>query len=124
MSNDHLLGERIAKLPAWAREHIETLERQRDEAVRTLRNFTDEQKPQPFYVEDMVCVSRGAPTTMRRYVHGHWLKFSHRGLELSLLMRDEGVSLQYGQGRSGLKDILFQPTSYQSFNLMYPEKIK
>lgn len=124
MSNDHLLGERIAKLPTWVRVHIETLERQRDAAVRALRNFTDEQTPQPFYVEDMVCISKGAPTTVRGYVHGHWLNFSHRELEFSLMMHDDGVALQYGQGRNGLKDILLQPTSFQSLLLKYPEKIK
>jgi hypothetical protein len=120
VNNGHLLEDRIAKLPAWVREHIEMLERQREEAVRKLVHFTEEQKPQPFYVEDMVCLTKGAPQRMRRYVHAYRLNFNHRGLTFSLTMRDDGVTLQYGQ-EGGLRDIMCQPTSYQSFNLKYPE---
>lgn len=125
MKNGHLLAEKIAKqLPMWAQQHIEMLQRQRDAAVRTLEQFTEEQKPQHFYVEDIVCIKQGAPTTMRRYIHGHFIRYEHRGLEFSISEYDDGVSIQYGQGRSGLHNVLMQPTSFQQIKLIYPEQDK
>lgn len=124
MKNGHLLGEKIAKLlPRWAQLHIEDLQRQRDEAVRTLENFTQEQKPQHFYMESTVCIKQGSPTTLRRYIHGHWLRYEHRGLDFTIIEYEDHVSFQYGQVR-GLRDILMQPSSYQQFKLIYPEQVK
>lgn len=121
MKNEHLLSDRIAKLPEWARKHIETLERQREEAIRRLRQFTNTLTKQPFYIDELACLTSGAPESVRRYIEAHWIRFDHRGLDISIMMREDGVHIQYGQ-HGGMKDILFQPTSYQSFTLKYPEQ--
>lgn len=121
MKNGHLLQERIAKLPDWAKAHILSLERQREEAIRKLSQFTDGQKWSPFYVDELACLTPGSPTTVRRYVDAYRINFLDRGLDLSITTREEGVSIQYGQLVNGMKDIMFQPTSYQSFVLKYPE---
>lgn len=124
MKNGHLLADKIAKLlPQWAQAHIADLQRQRDEAVRTLENFTQEQKPQHFYVETMACLTKGSPQTVRRYIHGYSIRYEHRGLDFTITEHDDGVSIQYGQ-RTGITDILMQPTSFQQFKLSYPEKQK
>ena len=38
----------VTKLPKWAQEHIQTIERQRDHATATLKEFLDSQTPSSF----------------------------------------------------------------------------
>jgi hypothetical protein len=44
----------VTKLPKWAQEHIQTIERQRDHATATLKKFLDSQTPSSFFVEEFV----------------------------------------------------------------------
>jgi hypothetical protein len=42
----------ITKLPKWAQEHIQTIERQRDFAIKTLDDFINTQTPSDFFVDE------------------------------------------------------------------------
>lgn len=43
--------EQLEKLPKWARDHIKTIERERDEAVRKAEGLFDAQEPGPVTFE-------------------------------------------------------------------------
>ena len=45
------IEEKIAKLPVWARKHIEDLQRERDSAHRALKEFLDTQTPTQIWTE-------------------------------------------------------------------------
>jgi hypothetical protein len=72
--------EQIAKLPAWARETIKTLQRERDVAVRTLNEFRDNDTPSPFWYDASVSTGeeRG-PSYKRRFVQTGQLHVEYSG---------------------------------------------
>lgn len=57
------------KLPKWAQQHIEEIQRQRDSAVAALKQYLDHQTPSRIYFEDFVCLEKGAPDYTKVYIH-------------------------------------------------------
>jgi hypothetical protein len=110
--------EQIAKLPKWAREHIENLERDALVATSRLDDMLDSQTPSPIYHEDMV--SRGGEFKFsKHFVQARDLTFTHAGVALAVrLHRDDAIELSWGpETVHGLGDICFIPSAYQQARL-------
>lgn len=48
------LMAKMAKLPTWARDHMEKLQREKDAILACLCRFAETKKPSPIYIEDHV----------------------------------------------------------------------
>jgi hypothetical protein len=106
----------ISKLPKWAQQHIEDLQRQRDIAVKRLNEMTDDQTPSPFYA-DQYDSTKTPPESRRVYFQAHRMTVGHLGLELDIILRDDGIDCAYYSGDRRVGDICLTPTSFQSFTL-------
>lgn len=73
----------IEKLPQWAQKHIENLERERDAAIRALKDFTNENTPSGVYIADHPCLGedmetgekKSGCTPVRRYIQAKRVMF-------------------------------------------------
>lgn len=112
--------EQLAKLPAWARAHIQNVTREREVALDALNKYVDEQTAAPFYVEEMECTGEKAgPSFKRRYIQSHKMTVEFKGVELNIHLRDrEGIQLQWGTPRHGLGHVAFVPSSFQAATLV------
>jgi C4-dicarboxylate-specific signal transduction histidine kinase len=86
------LTQKIARLPAWAQKHIETLTRERNRALEAQQEYLDEQTESPFYVE-----FSGPQNRQSRFVQAH-----------SMTVRWQGVKLRvdanpYGNAGDGIR---------------------
>jgi len=111
------LDERVSKLPVWAQDHINDLERDVRNTRRRLDRFLDTQTPTKVWVEDYVA-------GVKSYVPDDRVVISHQGVTLEVNARgDEGIRLQWRpQGTHGLGELSFVPVSYQQAritNLLY-----
>jgi hypothetical protein len=43
--------KQFEKLPKWAEEHIKTIQRERDNAVRALNDYVNSQTPTEIYID-------------------------------------------------------------------------
>ena len=111
----------IAKLPKWAKEHIEDVERQRDAAVHQLNRFCDEQTPSAFYVEDHPCIGgKSGPSEKRHYLQTHKVAIEYKGVVLEIITRGDanGIVLQWGPPEPMMGEIAMIPTGFQSARLV------
>lgn len=126
-------AEQLSKLPKWAQEHIQNVERQRVVAVRALDEYVDSQTPSSFYTEDLECTTDGGPTMRRRYIHGHQISIDHAGVHLDIHLarkddgqREFGIELQYGatEGSLGFSPIAIVPHSVNAIQLVHKENMQ
>src|SRR5262249_53047522 len=90
--------EQLAKLPKWAQDHITKLERQREEAIRTLNQALDTQTESSFSVVATPCTGETTgPSFKRAYVQAHSIEVRWRGVELTVDAND------YGQNGKGIR---------------------
>lgn len=124
-------ADRIAKLPAWAREEIENLTRERENAVRALAEHIDKQTPSPFYREEMV--SDGAqgpgPSRYRFYVQGHDMLCEAHGIKLRICTaygstNENSITLQWEGAARDSSEVGFIPHSYQMARLVARSKMR
>ena len=118
----------IDKLPKWAQEHISSLERERDEAVKTLARFEDSQTESQIYYEQMPSDGRqSGPSFSRRYINGatHGVTFNAHGVQLDVRIHDEGPRNQPSIGLSWSADerylsrnVAVIPTGYQQLSIV------
>jgi hypothetical protein len=93
-----------------------------------MKEATDADTPSPFFYEDHVCVDAGSPRHVRRYIQSRWVRLSHKGLDVNLLLRDYGketvLDVSYGSER-GLSDrVRLEPRAYQQLYIYCPEPPK
>ena len=116
----------ITKLPKWAQAHIQTIQRQRDNAVRALNNYCDSQTESPFRVREWEYTGeeRGS-TTKVRYIQSHTMEVLWKGVELSIILRpkEDGMDLQWSAPNRIGGLIAFVPTSHQSARLVNPKEV-
>jgi hypothetical protein len=119
------MNDRIAKLPKWAREHIENLQRERDHAVNQMHKMLDEQTPTSVWSDDIVCTNT-PPQHIRRYFQARHLTIAHAGVELSIRMgEDECLKLSWHPHERGLTNhVMFVPVSFQQVELYLPENAR
>lgn len=115
--------EQIAKLPKWAQEHIETISRERELAVRSLNQYCDESTPSPFSTFEYVCTGEiQGPSGKRRYIQAIAIEVEWRGVTLRIDANDygnngKGIRLQWGTKRN-TEEVAFIPTSYQAARIL------
>jgi hypothetical protein len=120
---------RIEKLPAWAREHIKDLQRQRDLAVRSLNEYCDTQTPSPFFTSDMESTGeQKGPTIRKRYIQAYKIIVEHEGVSLKVMVRpgdSKKIELQWGVAEGRItEDIAFVPCSFQAADLIAKENMR
>lgn len=120
-----LTNEQIQKLPKFAQAYIQDLIRERETAVQALNDWTDTQTPQPFFVEEMLCIGeQRGPSLKRRYIEGHRVAVVHQGVRLSIMLRDTAIELQWEDENRGMKEVAMIPQSYQQVRLKACEVTK
>jgi len=110
--------EQFNKLPKYAQEHIEELQRDRDLAIKKLNDFLDSQTPSPIYVDDMIAFS-GGPKQIRQYVHGQRVFFEKDGVTLEVSLFDDyrNIEMRYYQTKRLTGSVALTPVSHQHLRL-------
>jgi hypothetical protein len=112
-------SEQIAKLPAWAREHIYTLSRERREAIRVLNDFQNSDIPSPFYFEKNASTGEEKGINFKRhYIQSHRVYIEHRGVKCEISAQSGGLSgvgvrLKWEHADSS-SELAFIPDCHQS----------
>lgn len=111
--------EQIAKLPKWAREHIEHLARRADDTQTMIHQILDDQTKSKIstdiYADGAFC---------KVYFNAsEQLHIEHAGVFLKVNLRTEDrIELQWSTHEFGLGDCCFIPSSYQQARLVHPEQ--
>jgi hypothetical protein len=92
------------KLPKWAQDYIQKVERQRDAAVDALNNFVNEQTPTNVYIEENPCTGEGTtgPICKIRYLQVHAVTFKLGKEEITVRHKFDSPGLQISAGWSRL----------------------
>ncbi len=120
----------ILKLPAWVQAHIKDIQRQRDVAVQSLMDWSDSQTEQPISVCEMVCVNKGSPSILTRYIEGSSVTIKWAGVELSVTLRDSSsmhdnsIGLQWHSTDRRMSHVSMVPNSFQSVSLISKENMR
>jgi hypothetical protein len=124
---------RVETLPKWAREYIRSVEYQRDEAWKALKNSIDGETQSPITFEKHVTQPNGAHETVRFNVQSHSVEVDYAGVFLRMLCRPDAVrsgdaiDLQWTISKAGVistEDVIFQPRSFQSAYLFPPGRVR
>lgn len=92
----------ISKLPKWAQTEMQNLQRERDTAVKALREYVDGQTESEIYIDNLECIGeKKGPSLIRRYINGeHQVTFAHAGINLTVsIFRDNSIELRYGRSQ-------------------------
>lgn len=110
------LNKRISALPKWAQDHIQTLERQRKEAVDALNAAQDTATPTPVFFERHVCVNSGEGTvTTKHYIPTDRITVEYEGIA-SKLQR---------AGMTGvMSEVAMIPESFQQVRLVEKSRLR
>jgi hypothetical protein len=122
----------MATLPHWAQAYIQKLTREREEALRALREWSDSQTPSPIYIDEFVLTGEGGrgPTTKRRYITTDQLEVEHTNIHLRILLRQQGdngparIELQWSAIRPPLGHVGFIPSGFQAADLIAPKDLR
>lgn len=124
--------EQIAKLPKWARDHIETLDSNMKAAQATCARMNEDQKPSPIYVDDWYAKPR-----IKRYVQSPTGRVivEHAGVHLEVFLAPEddgqrmhGIELQYSPLENGKQmfchaDVGVYPRGYDTLFLVHRNNV-
>lgn len=122
---------KIAKLPLWAQQHISTLQHERDEAVRVLNEFQEQQKPSSVWYGKLTSIGEANGSTFKRcYIQTDRVEFLHAGISLSVFLtrpddgqRDYGIELSWSPSERK-RLIAFVPKGYQQSELIAQENMR
>lgn len=119
-------AEQISKLPKWAQEHIESLDRRVVIAERTLKEYHDTQTPSEFFYDDYLCIGGGSPTFARKYIQTHKISVVRHGVRADILLRmeDKGIEISWSDEDRTCREIAMVPTSFQKIKLVKKEDIR
>jgi len=108
--------DQLNKLPKYARQYIQMLERQVIESEAKALRLSDTQTETNIWVEDY-----GAdPEHRREYVQGDTVVIAHAGVCLRVdAHRERGIELSWSEGDTpyGTGEVAFIPTSHQQARL-------
>lgn len=118
--------EQLNKLPKWAQDHIKTLQRERDVALRELNEWTDGQTPSGMYIDEMVCTGEEqGPSVKRRYIQSNRVTVEHAGVMVEVWSHNEGhIAIRWGRDDGSSRDVAMIPQSYQRANIVSKENMR
>jgi hypothetical protein len=112
------LDFKIAKLPKWAQEYIDDINREREVILKTLNKHVEEQEESPFYVDYTVCSGeKPGPTDKRMYINTNKLTVSFEGVTLDITLR-ESIDLQWYSEDRHIEPVAMMPTSFNAISLV------
>lgn len=115
----------LNRLPAWAKNHIETIKRERDTAIRALNEYVDGQTESPIYYDDMVSTGEERGLSSKRvYVQSHNIEIVHAGVHLDIGLRDGTIAMQWEDANRAMANVAFVPTSFHAANLISKENMR
>lgn len=102
--------EMLQRLPKWAQEHIATLARERNDAIKTLQDFLDNQTPSDFWTEEW-----RSTKNVKNYIQSRQvtIKMGDRK-EVYVLKRQDGT-LDVSSGFGGLR---IEPSASNSIRIL------
>jgi hypothetical protein len=125
------LKVKISKLPLWAQDHIKSLERERETAIRALNEYCDVQTPSPFYFDELESTGEeGGPTTKRRYFQGQNISIDWKGVHVDIYLRMEGpqgdssIEISWDSAGHTGTEIAMIPKSFQRVALVAKENMR
>lgn len=95
---------------------MDTLRRQRDEAVRCLNEWLDSQTPAAFSTTDIIRDTQ-PPRFVKRYFAGRNIEVEHLGIRVSVKLRVDCISIDYMGCVGRSQKVTFTPVGYQQFEL-------
>ena len=108
----------ITKLPKWAQEKIRDLERQRQEAVSALRDFTEAHDTGAVRCRLLVCDGESKGPTYREVrFDARWIEIEHAGVKLDVTLPSDEIRVAYSTPGRASGCVYLQPTSFQQFKL-------
>lgn len=118
----------IHKLPKWAQQHIKDLERRLDVAKRKLDEYTNDQSPDKFYVQDFLC-DENPPRSVTHHIQGSSISCKHAGVMLRVLCREgrsqcgrPHIDITYTtEDEHPIQEVVLQPYSFNAIRLMVSE---
>ncbi len=118
--------EQLAKLPVWAQNHIEDIERERFVAVRALNEFTDSTTESPFFHEKNTCTGEATgPSNKRAYIQAHRLCVEHAGIELEIHTMDEDcIGIRFSSQERGMADVAIIPDGRGRISFKVPKNMR
>ena len=118
--------EKISKLPAWAQEHIQDLERRRETATKTLEEYTNSQTPSEFYYDEMVCLGEGSPKYLRRYVQTYKMTIEREGVQVDVLLRQDepGIELSFSHTNHAISQVAIVASSFNKLRIIPNDKLR
>lgn len=118
--------EQIAKLPKWAQEHIENLDRRVVVSERALKEFTDTQTESAFFYDDYLCIGEGTPKFVRKYIQTYKISVVRDGIQVDVLLRqdDPGIEIGWGGTNHAMKEVAMVPISFQKVKIVPKEKMR
>lgn len=117
----------ISKLPKWAQEHINGLQRQRDAAVKALNESLDTQTKTGIYIDSLECTGeQQGPSHKRRFIQGEVLNFAHAGILLRVsIYQPDKIQLQWDvTDRTKSRDVAMIPQHYCGVDLIAKENMR
>jgi len=116
----------LTRLPKWAQDHIKTLQRERDNAVRALNEYCDSQTPSKIYVDhNESLVEQAGASTKRQFVQSEKVTIEHGNVLLNVAtVYGQDISLQWSAPNYRTLDIAFIPESYCRARLVAKEYMR
>ena len=117
---------KLAKLPVWAQDYINNLQRERVVAIRALNDYCDSQKPSEIYCEEYESTGENqGPSLKRAYVQSSKITIEHAGIKLNVYANEaDCIRLQWGSSERGLLDVAMIPYSCMSVLLVAKENMR
>ena len=114
------MNDKIEKLPKWVQEHVADLQRQRDVAVQALNEHCNNQKPSPFYSDELICDGETkGPTSKRFYYQAYKMEVEHAGIVLRITTHNKGkIGLQWGKSDRLYDGVALIPSSHMAVELI------
>ena len=123
MSLEKPTPEQIAKLPKWAQEHIENLDRRAVIAERTLKEYYDNQTPSEFFIEDY---DSSASKMVKKYIQTHKIAVERNGVHVEVILRldEKGIDISYWSDDRIVREIALVPKGFNSITLIAKEHMR
>lgn len=98
------------RLPQYAKDYIEQLKSERDQAVEVLNRHIDQQTDSPFSYEEHPCLGEGRgcePTFKKFYVQTNHITVVYEGIEVTVLLRPlEGIEVMWSSTKRAMGDVV------------------